>query len=88
MSYTKVRKELAEQRGEPEADAAVAPPKPCLACGTLTPHATLAVLGARCTPCYRAYCAEGSKGTAVAEQRAKFAADPRFAGWAAGSAKP
>ena len=82
--YAKVRKTLAEQRGEPASDD----PRPCTFCGTPTPFATLAMFGARCAPCYRAYCAEGSKRTAVAEQRAKLASDPRFAGWAAGSPKP
>lgn len=34
--------------------------KPCLYCGGQTEVETLINLGARCDPCFRAYCREGS----------------------------
>lgn len=32
------------------------PPQPCMCCRAMTPWKVLAHLGARCTPCFTAYC--------------------------------
>lgn len=54
--FATVRKKLADQRGGED----ISDLKPCRICGTPTPHATLVMLGARCSACYAEYCRFGN----------------------------
>ena len=42
---------------------------PCSFCGYATPHSTLAAFGARCKPCFDAYCLEQPKPPANPQGR-------------------
>lgn len=44
---------------------------PCSFCGDATPHGTLATFGARCKPCFDAYCLERPEPPANPQGRQK-----------------
>lgn len=69
-TYSKVRKELAEQHVNEDTP-------PCRYCGTPTARDTLTTFGARCGPCYRAYRESIPEGPPIAYRR-----DDRARSWA------
>lgn len=51
MSFAKVKRELANQAEHQDL-------LPCMSCGEPTKRETLTDFGARCFPCFKAYCRE------------------------------
>jgi hypothetical protein len=69
-TYSKVRKELAEQHASEDTP-------PCRYCGTPTASDVLTMFGARCGPCYRSYRESVPERPPVA-----YARDDRRRSWA------
>ena len=69
-TYREVRKKTAEVMAgdDPQLE-----PMPCRFCGGTTTRATLAVLGARCQPCFTQYLAKGYSGAEPPKQFAQAA---------------
>lgn len=63
-TYAAVRREMA---GQAQAEGMSA----CLVCGAETPRDTLGLLGARCRPCFAAYCREPRPPVRQARAKAK-----------------
>lgn len=57
--------------------------QPCSFCGMATPHSALATFGARCKPCFDAYCLERPKPPANPQGRQAAFMPRRPISWAA-----
>lgn len=55
--------------GSENSSKVIGEPMPCTFCGAITSHETLRMLGARCVPCFRSYCAEVQPAVDVGDKR-------------------
>lgn len=82
MSYREIRRETAQRMGEDEDRGGARIMAACTFCGAPTAYDTLAMLGARCSRCYAAFCATLPAVVKVPDGEAIPAGAPEGLWWA------